>query len=58
MNSPHVGTAVEPDVEDVEDVNIFQEFIDSKSQSVGDVDSDVCPICFDPVHDTQVSARV
>lgn len=58
MNSPHGGAAVEPDVEDVEDVNLFQEFIDNKSQSVRDVDSDVCPICFEPVQDTQVSACV
>ena len=49
MDSPRVREG------DTEDVELFQEFIDIKSQSVRNVDSDICPICFDSVKDTQVS---
>lgn len=54
MDSHHTQNASEVDTEDVE---LFKEFIDSKSQSVRNVDSDVCPICFDSVQDNQVSAH-
>ena len=54
MDSHHTQNASEVDTEDVE---LFKEFIDNKSQSVRNVDSDVCTICFDSVQDNQVSVH-
>lgn len=52
MDSPRAREA------DTEDVELFQEFLDIKSQSFRNVDSDICPICFDSVQDNQVSVHV